>query len=500
MPRGNRANVIERQIDWSEVNWPQIEMSVRNLRQRIFRATREGNLKKVKFLQRLMLRSQANALVSVRRVTQLSAGRKTPGIDGVVVNTATGRHKLVQHLSGYWRRRVSPVRRVYIPKANGKLRPLGIPTIADRAMQAVVKNALEPMWEARFETSSYGFRPGRGCHDAIGKVYSLARPNKRKKWVVDADIKGAFDNIAHEKLLQLIAQFPARELIGRWLKAGYLEEGAFFATESGTPQGGIISPLLANIVFHGMEEALGVKHDYLGRIRGKRAFVRYADDFVIFCESQEDAVAAKATIAQWLTSRGLTLSEEKTRIKHLSEGFDFLGFNIRQYWAPRTSRTGWKLLIKPSKAAVKTFRVKARAIWRVHRGLSVASLLATLNPLIRGWTNYYRTVVSKATFSKLDAWMFRRALRYACHRHPTKPWQWRRRRYWGRLKSGSESCWVFGDKLTGAYLLQLAWVPIVRHVLVQGCSSPDDPKLRAYWTARTRRGHRATSSSAGTLT
>lgn len=487
MPRSNRANVIESQIDWPALDWQRIETSVRKLRQRIFRATRDGDLKKVKSLQKLMLRSEANALTSVRRVTQLSAGRKTPGIDGVVVDTSIGRRKLVQQLLSYWKRQAKPVRRVYIPKANGKLRPLGIPTIADRAMQAVVKNALEPMWEARFEATSYGFRPGRGCQDAIGKIYQLARPNKRKKWVVDADIKGAFDNIAHERLLQLTAQFPAREFIRQWLKAGYMEAGAFFATESGTPQGGVISPLLANIAFHGMEEALGVRYDYLGRIRGKRALVRYADDFVIFCESQEDAVAARVIITGWLADRGLALSEEKTRIRHLCEGFDFLGFNIRQYRAPKTSRTGWKLLIKPSKVAVKTFRAKARSIWRVCRGLSVAALLSALNPLIRGWTGYYRAVVSKAIFSKLDSWMFRRAIRYVSHRHPTKPWKWRRNRYWGPLKSGSESRWVFGDKLTGAYLLQLSWVPIVRHVLVQGRSSPDDPSLRTYWAARTRR-------------
>ncbi|HZL34962.1 MAG TPA: group II intron maturase-specific domain-containing protein, partial [Tepidisphaeraceae bacterium] len=256
------------------------------------------------------------------------------------------------------------------------------------------------------------------------------------------------------------------------------------ATDSGTPQGGVISPLLANIAFHGMEEALGVRYNNQGNLCSKRALVRYADDFVIFCESQEDAVAARADITEWLKTRGLALSEEKTRIRHLSEGFDFLGFNVRQYRAPRTSRTGWKLLITPSKDAVKKFRAKVRAIWLAHRGASVISVLAALNPLIRGWTNYYRTVVSKATFSKLDSWMFRRALRYAQHTHPNKPWKWRKNRYWGQLKNGSKSLWVFGDKLTGAYLLQLCWVPIVRHVLVRGRSSPDDPALQAYWEAR----------------
>jgi RNA-directed DNA polymerase len=351
-------------------------------------------------------------------------------------------------------------------------------------MQAMVKNALEPMWEARFEGSSYGFRPGRGCHDAIGKIFNLARPTSRKKWVVDADVKGAFDNISHATLLQLLDGFPARELIKQWLKAGYLENGAFNATEAGTPQGGVVSPLLANIAFHGMEAALGINHDNRGRILGKRALVRYADDFVIFCESEEDAIAARAEIATWLGTRGLVLSDEKTKVRHLSQGFDFLGFTVRQYPAPKTSRTGWKLLITPSKAAVQKFRTKVRAIWLAKKGSGVSSVLASLNPVIRGWTNYYRAVVSKATFRSLDHWMFQRCVRYARHTHPLKLWKWIRNRYWGKLKNGSESEWVFGDKQTGAYLLQLSWVPIVRHVLVQGDSSPDDPELRDYWDAR----------------
>jgi RNA-directed DNA polymerase len=272
------ANGTEKQTDWNAINWRKANRAVRNLRHRIFRAAQEGNRKRVRSLQKLMLKSYSNRLVSVRRVAQINAGKNTPGVDKLVLKTPAARGRMVDTLAHYTLWKAKPARRVYIPKANNKLRPLGIPVVFDRCLQAMVKNALEPFWEAKFEGTSYGFRPGRSGHDAIEKIFGLARPNKTKKWVLDADIRGAFDHISHEYLLKAIGPVPGKELIKQWLKAGYVEKEVFHATEQGTPQGGVVSPLLANIALHGMEEAIGVKYDYRGQLIGKRAIVRYADD------------------------------------------------------------------------------------------------------------------------------------------------------------------------------------------------------------------------------
>src|SRR5713226_2289832 len=329
------ANGPEGRTVWDFVNWRKAGRIVANLRQRIFRAARANDHRKVRSLQKLMLRSRSNILMSVRRVTQGNAGRNTPGVDKVLVKTSAARGQLMDQLSAFQPWRTRPVRRVYIPKKSdsSKRRPLGIPTMIDRSLQAMVKNALEPAWESRFEGSSYGFRPGRNAHDAIEKIYRLSCPNKRKKWIVDADIKGAFDNISHDFLLKALGDVPGKALIRQWLKAGYLEDGRYHDTPTGTPQGGVISPLLLNVALHGMEAALGVTFNNRGQIDGsKRAVVRYADDFVVFCETQEDALVVRDRILPpWLAERGLSLSPEKTRIVHLTEGFDFLSFNVRHF-------------------------------------------------------------------------------------------------------------------------------------------------------------------------
>jgi RNA-directed DNA polymerase len=266
-----------------------------------------------------------------------------------------------------------------------------------------------------------------------------------------------------------------------------MEGGVFQHTPRGTPQGGCISPLLLNVALHGMEDALGVKTNCRGHIVGRRAVVRYADDFLVFSESQEDArVVAEQALPAWLAERGLCLSREKTRVVHLRAGFDFLGFTVRHYPAPRTRKAGYKLLITPSEKAVKAKRQELRDIWRQLRGSHVQAVLDRLNPIIRGWSNYYRTVVSSRAFGKLDNWMFDRQVRYANHRHPRQSRGWKRDRYWGKLNKSRGDNWVFGDKRTGRYLLKFRWTRIVRHQLVQGRSSPDDRSLRDYWWSRQR--------------
>ena len=304
------ANGPERPTDWDTADWRKAQRCVSNLRQRIFRASQANDHGRVRSLQKLMLRSYSNILMSVRRVTQVNDGRNTPGVDHLVVKTPAARGRLVDLLSTSQPWRSKPVRRVYIPKSNGKQRPLGIPTVLDRCLQAMAKNALEPEWEARFEGSSYGFRPGRGCHDAIARIFIQAVPRGRLKWIVDADIKGAFDNINHDFLLRIIGTFPARELVRQWLKAGVMVDGVFYDTPLGTPQGGVISPLLLNIALHGMEAALGIRFNAKGETLGNRVVVRYADDFVVFCGSQDDALLVKDVILpKWLAERSLTLSD-----------------------------------------------------------------------------------------------------------------------------------------------------------------------------------------------
>jgi RNA-directed DNA polymerase len=470
---------------WDHVDWRHHEEQVRRLRGRIFKAVREGDWPLARNLQKLMLRSWSCTLVSVRQVTQRNTGRRTAGVDGLVALTSAARAEmavLVHATRGS--HRPSPVRRVHVPKAGDKtkMRPLGIPVLADRCHQGRVRQALEPEWEARFEPRSYGFRPGRGCHDAIESLFLTLRGKSRRAWILDADLAGAFDKISHEHLLGMLGGFPARGMIAGWLKAGIFEAGKGFApTGEGTPQGGVISPLLLNIALHGLEEAAGVRYRtgiYAGDVRDDcPALTRYADDLVVCCHSRQQAEQVKAQLAEWLEPRGLAFNEAKTRIVPLSEGFDFLGFNIRRYHND-------KLLIKPSAPAIKRFRSRLAKEFRALRGSNVMAVLAKIVPIVRGWVAYYRTVVSSRVFQALTAYLWKLTYKWACWSHHNKPKHWIVDRYFGKFNKFRNDRWVFGDRDTGAYLPKPAWTAIVRHTMVKGGASPDDPALAGYWAQR----------------
>ncbi|MGH3781998.1 MAG: reverse transcriptase domain-containing protein, partial [Pseudonocardiaceae bacterium] len=372
------------------VGWRTQEGNVARLRRRIFTAARERDWAKVRNLQKLMLRSRSNTLVSVRQVTQRNAGRKTAGIDGEVALTSPKRAEVAVRVHSTirsWNPRA--VRRVFIPKSSDrtKLRPLGIPVLMDRCHQARVRNALEPEWEARFEARSYGFRPGRGCHDAIEATFNaLCRKDAKRVWILDADLAAAFDRIDHSRLLDALSDFPARRMVADWLKAGVFEPGkGFTPTEEGTPRGGVISPVLLSVAPRGLEEAAGVRY-HTGRragesVAGSPVLIRYADDMIAFCHSQGQADQVKARLAEWLKPRGLVFNEDKTRIGHPTQGFEFLGFHIRRY-------PNGKLLIKPSPKAVKRVKRQLADEMRSLRGSNVSTVLARLIPIVRGWAAY----------------------------------------------------------------------------------------------------------------
>jgi RNA-directed DNA polymerase len=482
------ANVTQRTTDWLSVHWRKANRVVRNLRQRIFKATRRQDWSQVRNLQRLLLKSYSNVLLAVRRVTQINAGKRTPGIDKMLVKTGPAKAQLVDELRLWKPWQPLAARRVYIPKSNGKRRPLGIPSVIDRCYQAMVKEALEPCWEAQFEPTSLGFRPGRSAQDAIAQIYVNANVNNRKQWVVDADIAGCFDNIDHDFLLKRVGNFPARGLIAEWLRAGYVDDGTMYPTPAGTPQGGIISPLLANIALHGMEAALGIFRYTQGVVKKgtRRLIVRYADDFVVFCETQAEAEATQGDLQRFLSVRGLALSEEKTRIVHLTEGFDFLGFNVRHYRSLNT-RTGWKLLIRPARQSVARFREKLRHAFKRVYGSNAMGLIRVLNPILRGWANYYRGVVSSEVFGHLGHYIFWKVRRWISKTHPNKSYTWRDRQYWMEHPAYPGSRWSFVDKGSGMVLYRIGCTRIQRHLLIRGDACPDDPACQAYFEQRNRR-------------
>lgn len=380
--------------DWRNTDWAKHHKFVRRLQARIVKAVREGRWGKVKALQWLLTHSLSGKMLAVRRVTE-NNGRKTPGVDGETWSTPDAKSKAVSSLRrrGY---QPSPLRRVFIPKSNGKMRPLGIPTMLDRAMQALHLLALEPVAETTADRNSFGFRPGRSTADARERCYIALGNRHRAQWILEGDIKGCFDNISHQWLLTNVCTDTV--MLQKWLRAGFVYQDKLFPTEAGTPQGGIISPTLANMALDGLE-ALLETHFKGGK--GSRAcppkvnLARYADDFVITGSSKELLLEKiKPLVIKFLEERGLVLSPEKTRVTHIDEGFDFLGWNIRKY--------DGKLLIKPSRKNVQAFSDKIRDTVRAHRQSKTETFVEVLNPIIRGWANYHQGSVAKRTFTAVE--------------------------------------------------------------------------------------------------
>ena len=476
------APADNQQTLWDRIDWTKAELAVRKLQARIVKAQKEGRYNKVKALQWTLTHSFYAKALAVKRVTS-NGGGNTPGVDMETWEKPEAKTQAISELKrrGY---QPKPLRRVHIKKSNGKLRPLGIPTMKDRAMQALYLMALEPVSETTADSRSYGFRKERRCMDAVMQCHNILRKGYSPEWILEGDIKGCFDHISHEWLLANIPMDKA--ILRKWLKCGYIFNKQMFPTEEGTPQGGIISPTLANMTLDGLQKVLAEKYKRV-RIKGKLYspmvnLVRYADDFIITCENRETLEKEiKPLVADFMSERGLTLSEEKTVITNIRDGFDFLGFNIRKF--------GNEILTKPTKKAEKRFMENIRKVTKGHKGCKQESLIRMLNAKIRGWGAYYQHGATRDSFHRIDHQIFLALWQWAKRRHSKKGKQWIKDRYWHNIRGNS---WTFAakfkksngkeDQLT---LLKLASsFPFLQYTQIKGDMNPFDADCCLYFNKR----------------
>lgn len=471
-------------VDWQSIDFDQCEREVRRLQARIVKAIQEGRWGKVKALQRLLTHSFAGKAIAVKRVTE-NEGKRTPGVDGAIWSTPKAKQRALLSLGrrGY---RPLPLRRIYIPKANGKKRPLGIPVMKDRAMQALHLLALQPVAETTADRNSYGFRPKRSTADAIEQCFCVFGRKDAAKWALEGDIAGCFDNIDHE---WMVAHVPMdKAILRKWLTSGYMEQEVLYPTEAGTPQGGIISPTLANMALDGLETLLKERFYRTSKdgkmVNPKVSLIRYADDFVISgCSKELLENEVRPLVAEFLAARGLVLSAEKTRITHINEGFDFLGQNVRKY--------AGKLLIKPSARNIKACVSKIREKIRGNKTAKQETVIRLLNPIIRGWATYHQHVVAKRCFQSVDRDVWQALWRWARRRHPNKNGRWLRAKYFKVIGSRT---WVFATDSTGPgtarkqrqELRSATSTPIRRHTKIKADANPFDPAWQPYFVARER--------------
>jgi RNA-directed DNA polymerase len=462
---------------WNSTNWKAVYKRINKLQTRITKATQRGNRNLAKKLQYLLTSSFDAKLLAVKKVTS-NKGKRTSGIDRKLWTTSASKYKAALSLKskGY---KASPLKRIYIEKkGKKKKRPLGIPTMYDRAIQALYTMALDPIAETTADKTSFGFRKNRSAHDAAQHIFNYSTRNKGTQWILEGDIKGCFDNINHQWLM---GNIPInRKILKQLLKAGFIYKRKLFPTETGTPQGGILSPIMANITLDGIEKKIKEKYwraksgtIHVNHNKHKVNYTRYADDFIVSADSMEILTDIKDIITQHLTERGLTLSEEKTLVTNIDNGFDFLGWNFRKY--------NGKLMIKPSKNSIKKIMETLKTIIHLHQAKTQTELIKSLNPIITGWTNYHKGACAKKIFAQLDSYVFKNLWKWAKRRHPRKSTKWIKKRYW---QSTLFNNWIFSDGTTE--LKRAAHTKIVRHRIIKLDANPYLPQFTRYYYYRNK--------------